>query len=263
MSEPYSSLGMRMGRKDPTRGSDALLQWLATALASGEDLVIVGSMNIGDLPQKAAMAAGQYLRRHPEELLRQLRCALSMKVGVPLPALRFLAEELGGGRLPPDLVIEARAPGIFVAGSIVLMNTPLSASATLLVERIDSSSDAILVELRVASLSLQVTDPDVQTPVAALLRSGALDVSRPGDLVNYMPQKPAILLEAKGDRFTLDLMRHPRLASEPTRTILAAVLPLLTVDGIQTADEHLDVSFSALPQGAGEAVARLRKLFGG
>jgi hypothetical protein len=80
--------------------------------------------------------------------------------------------------------------------------------------------------------------------------------------MSYMPQRPLILVEAKGDRFTLDLMRHPKLAAEPVRTVLQAVLPLLTVDAIRTEDEHLDVSFSALPLGAGEAVARLRKLLG-
>jgi hypothetical protein len=109
---------------------------------------------------------------------------------------------------------------------------------------------------------MEVTDPSVQTPVAALLRSGALDVSRPGDLMSYMPKRPALLLEAKGDRFTLDLMRHPKLSAEPTRTIVQAILPLLTVDAVRTEDEHLDVSFSALPLGAGEAARRLRKLLG-
>ncbi len=219
-------------------------------------------MKLGEFSQKAVLAASQYLRSHPEELLRQLRCAAHFKLGVPVAVLRFLAEELGAGKVPDDLVIQAQSPGIFVSGSITLMNTPLAASATLIVERIDSSADAFLVDLRVANLRLEVTDPDVATPVAALLRSGALDVTRPADLMSYMPKKPPLLVETSGDRFTLDLLRHPRLAVPPARTILLAVLPLVSIESIRTEDEHLDVSLSALPLGPGEAYARLRRLFG-
>ncbi len=218
-------------------------------------------MKSGPLPTRAALAATQYLRQHPDELLRALRCASRLKLGVPLPALRFIAAELGGKRLPPDLVIEARSPGIFVSGSFTLMDTPLFASGILIVERIESSPESVLVDLRIQSLNLEVTDPEAATPVAALLRSGALDLSRPGDLVHYMPKRPPMLLEARGNRLTLDLMKHPRLSQDPARKIVAAIIPLFTISGIEADDEHLDVSFRAFSHGVGEAYTRLRQLF--
>ncbi len=57
-------------------------------------------------------------------------------------------------------------------------------------------------------------DETSESPVAALLRSGALDLSKPGNLAAYMPKRPAMLVAAKDDRVTLDLMRHPKFAKD-------------------------------------------------
>lgn len=182
-------------------------------------------------------------------------------MGIPLAALRFLADELGGNKVPDDLLLDVRSPGLFVQASVELMSTPLLASGTLIVDRIEAGSESLLVEVRIAGLELEVTDPTVMTPVAALLRSGSLDVSRPGDLLSYMPKKPAFILEAKGDRFTLDLLALPALARDPARKIVLAVAALLSIERVQTEDEHLDIALRALPRGAAGAISELRRLF--
>jgi hypothetical protein len=218
-------------------------------------------MKLGALPRKAAAAATQYLRRHPEEFLRAAKNVAALKVGVPIAALRFLADELGGRQVPDDLVLEVRSPGLFVQASVELMQTPLLASGTLIVDRVEASVDSLLVDVRIVGLDLKVTDPNVATPVAALLRSGSLDVSRPGDLLSYMPKKPPFILEAKGDRLTLDLLALPALARDPARKIVLAVAALLSIEGIATEDEHVDIELKALPRGAMGAIAELRRLF--
>src|SRR5688572_17347377 len=131
-------------------------------------------MRLGALPKRAVTAATQYLRRHPEEVLRAAKNVAALKVGSPLAALRFLADELGGDKVPEDLVLEVRSPGLFVQASVELMQTPLLASGTIIVDRVEAGRDSLLVEVRVAGLDLKVTDPTVATPVAALLRSGSL-----------------------------------------------------------------------------------------
>lgn len=193
--------------------------------------------------------------------MRAAKNVAAFKVGIPIAALRFLADELGGGQVPDDLVLEVRSPGLFFQASVELMQTPLLASGTLIVDRVDAGPDSLLVEARVAGLDLKVTDPSVATPVAALLRSGALDVSRPGDLLSYMPKKPAFILETKGDRFTLDLLALPALAQDPARKVVLAVAALLAIDAVQTEDEHLDIALRALPRGAASAINELRRLF--
>ena len=37
-------------------------------------------------------------------------------------------------------------------------------------------------------------------PVATLIKSGALDLSKPGNLVKFLPKRPPAIVEAEGDR---------------------------------------------------------------
>lgn len=218
-------------------------------------------MGLSSLPKKAAFAAGEYLRRHPEEVLRVAKNALSLKVGLPVAALRWLAQELGGSKLPPDLTFEARNPGLFASASFRLMNTPLKGGATIIVQRVRMSADALLVDVRLDDIQLKVTDPLAGTPVAALLQSGALDLSRPGDLLAYFPKRPEMVVEARANVLTLDLMKHPKLSAERARRLVGVAVALFGVDAIRTEGEHLDVSFSALPAGAAEALNQFKQLF--
>jgi hypothetical protein len=218
-------------------------------------------MPFGSLPGRALSAFGGYLRRHPEEVLRAAKNAASLKLGVPVQALLWLARELGGNKVPADLELEARNPGIFARASFEMMKTPLRGGANIIVEAIDMRSDAILIDLRVEDIALEVTRPNVGTPVAALLQSGALDLSRPGDLLSYMPERPDMLVEARGNVITLDLMKHPKLSAERARKLVALIVPLVGVEAIRTEGRHLDVAFAPLPGGPAEVFEQFRKLF--
>ncbi len=218
-------------------------------------------MGVGSLPKKAVLAVGDYLRRHPEELVRAAKNALSLKVGVPVGALTWLVEELGGSKVPQDLTFQARNPGLYASASVNLMNTPLKAGATIIVERIEMNADSILVDVRLEDISLTVTDTNAGTPVAALLQSGALDLSRPGDLLAYFPKRPEVVVSARGNVLTLDLMKHPKLSKERARRIIAVLVAVFGVDGVRTEGQHLDVAFAAFPHGPAEALAQVRHLF--
>jgi hypothetical protein len=213
-------------------------------------------------PKDLVQAAGGYIKRHPEELLRMARNAVSLKFGVPLAVFRYFASQLRGAKAPRDITIDARPPGIFVAASFDLMKTPVRAAGTLYVDRLDLSADQLLVDLRLQDVSLKVLDEHADTPIAALLRSGALDLSRPGDLAAYLPKRPAFLVAAKGNQVTLDLMRHPQLSKERARKLVGLLLPFVSIEAVGTDGEHLDVAFRAFPAGAGEAVGQLRRALG-
>jgi len=218
-------------------------------------------MRTGLLTKKAAQAVGSYLKNHPEELVRAAKNVAALKVGLPLAAVRWLIRELGGPKTPKDLHIEAREPGVFVGASLQLMKTDLRVSTTVLIEDIDFRPDALILHVRLRDLDLQVAPSSAATPIAALLRSGALNLSRPGDLVSYLPQRPAFLIEAKGDKFQLDLLKLPSLSQERARKIVAALAPLVGVTAIRTADDHIDVALDPLPGGAKDAFERLKRLF--
>ena len=213
-------------------------------------------------PKAVASAVGSYIKDHPDELWRLLRNAVALRFGVPLAALRWLAAKGGGKKAPKDVQIDAVPPGVRIAASLDLMGTPVRASAIVFVERVSVNAQELRFELRLAEVSLKVTDENSATPIAALLKSGALDLSKPGNLAAYMPKRPALLVEAKDDRIVIDLMRHPKFArSESAQRAIRILAPLITVSGIETDPEHLDVALRPFPDGMRDVLSRVRKAF--
>jgi|GEM_PF-340424 len=213
-------------------------------------------------PKAILGAVFGHLRAHPEELLRALKNLIALRLGVPLAALRWMASQ-PRRKGPQEIEIEAVPPGIRVAANIDLMGTPVRAGATVFVERVTASDVEFLVEVRVADVKMKLLDDTIESPVAALLRSGALDLSKPGNLVAYMPKRPALLVEAKGDRVVVDLFKLPKVAkSARARKVLSLLQPLITVGAIRTDPAgHLDVEFRPFPEGIGNVVQLLRSRF--
>lgn len=208
----------------------------------------------------ALEAAASYVRRHPEELLRVARNALSMRFGLPIVALRWLAGSMNGKSAPKDVEIAAVPPGIRVAATLDLMGTTVRASAIVVIEHLQLDAETLRVEVRLRDVSLKALDDRQETPVAALLKSGALDLSRPGNLAAYMPKRPPLLVEARDDRIVLDFMKHPKLAADVRlKRALSALAPVVTVAAVQSDPEHLDVALRAFPEGLGEVVAGFRR----
>lgn len=213
------------------------------------------------LDTKVVLAAARdYLRDHPEEILRALKGLLGLRMGVPLDALRYLARELAGGKkAPKDVVLEPAPPGLRAQMTVDAMGTPLRVSVVVTVEEIHVGSDKVELVVRVSDLALKVLDDAATTPVAALIKSGALDLSKPGNLVGFMPKRPAMLVDARDDRVTLDLLKMPKLADNPrVRKLLAVLTPVLSVRAIRTRDDHLDVHLRASPAGVTDAIAAAR-----
>lgn len=213
------------------------------------------------MPDKKAMvgAAGEYLKRHPEELLRVLRNALGLRVGVPIDALRWLAGQVKGKKAPKDVRIEAVPPGIRASAIVNLAGAEVRAAATVFIERVRLDAEELRFELRLSDVKLDLVDDKSETPVATLLKSGALDLSKPGNLAAFMPKRPPMLIDAHDDVIVLDLMKHPKLAENGKATrVVDALTAFLTVKGIETDPQHLDVLLSVLPRGIVGALQALR-----
>lgn len=203
-------------------------------------------------------AARRYLRTHPEEIGRAVRSAFGLRLGVPLPALRYLGQQLEKQGKVSDLKIDAMPPGIRVAANIDLMGTPVRGGAVVYVERIAFSGEEMKLTVRLEEVSLKLNG-ESQTPVAALIKSGALDVSKPGDLAAGMPLPP-VVTEARDNRLTLDFMRDPKLASnEIVRALLSLITSFVTLHTVETDTNHLDIGFRALPKGVFGAARAVRQ----
>jgi hypothetical protein len=213
------------------------------------------------LDKKAiANAAKTYLKDHPEEIVRALKGMVALRVGVPLDSFRYFARELAGGKkMPKDIEIDSAPPGLRIAMTVEAPGgTTLRVSFLLYVEEIAITAEEIRLSMRIADLFLKVLD-GFQTPIAALVQSGALDLSKPGNLVAFIPKRPPMIIDAKDDRIIIDAMKIPKVADNPrVRRALAIATPVLNVRAIRSKDDHLDVHLRASLGGLPSAMAAAR-----
>jgi hypothetical protein len=145
--------------------------------------------------------------------------------------------------------------------SIQLMGTPVRASAAIRVDEIDISPEAMRIGLRVSDVKLALLG-ESDTPVATLIKSGALDLSKTGNLLKFVPNKPPAIVDAEGDRVVIDLLQVPAVArsfwSYWLRRALAVMTPVVGVRAIETDRDHLYVALRAIPRGLPRAIAALR-----
>ncbi|ACY17121.1 conserved hypothetical protein [Haliangium ochraceum DSM 14365] len=190
------------------------------------------------------------------------RHALGLRVAVPLDALRwFIANTPPSRRAPTDITITARPPAIHVGATVDLMDTKVRASAAIRVEEMRIQPAELRVSLRLSDVQMHVIG-ESSSPVAGLIKSGALDLSKPGNLANFMPKKPDVLIEAKDDRLVLDLMKNPKIRSNEKLTkILATLTPVVGVNALRTEGDYLILGLKATPSGFGQALNAARALY--
>src|ERR1700742_4856144 len=152
-----------------------------------------------------------WMKNHPEDLLSAAVDAAALKLTVPLDALRFLGAQARGRNAPEDLDIVAVPPGLRTGATLNAMKPRLRASGPLLIDEMSLGQNELRFVVRLRHVSLAVIGAS-DSPVATLVNSGALDLSRPGKLVANLPKRPAWVVEADGDRLVVDLMRDPKLA---------------------------------------------------
>jgi hypothetical protein len=208
--------------------------------------------------QQALDAAKGYLRSHPEELGRALRSAIGLRASVPFVALRWVASQAEKSGKVKDLTLDPVPPGVRIAATIEPMQTPIRASATLYVDRIVFDESQMTIALRVENIELRVIG-DARTPIAAVIKSGALNLANVGTLLGYLPNRPAIIADAQENRVTLDLMRDPKIGMNPmARKAVGLATGFVTLKAVASDDDHLDLAFRALPTGVRGAVDAVR-----
>ena len=200
----------------------------------------------------ALLASAKYLSQHPEELLYGARKARHWRFALPLAALRWLATERTSGAKngPRDVQIEPSPPGLRVAVTLEQMSTWLRVSCVVLLERVSLSADSAQLELRLKNVEVNLLDDSTQSPLAALIRSQTLDLSRVASLVAYLPSRPSALIEAVDDRIVFDLMKLPRISKDIRLRAAMSLLPdLIAVDCVSTDQDHLDIAIRPIPRG--------------
>ena len=204
-------------------------------------------------------AAVGYVRKNPDEVVRQAVSASGLTFGVPIATLRWFAGNLKGKKAPKDVEITSAAPALRFSAIVDAMGTPVRASAAIKIDEVTIDSTAIRIAIRLREVKLALAGAPNDSPVATLIQSGALDLSKPGNLVKFIPKKPPAVVEAEGDRIVIDLMKVPKIANnERVQKILSILSPVLGIRAIETDRDHLWIKLRATPAGLPEALGKLR-----
>ena len=212
-------------------------------------------MKIGAL----VSAALGYVKDNPQEIVKAAINATGLRFGVPLAALRWgVAQLKPGKKTPKDIEIGSAPPALRLSATVDAMGTTVRASAAIRVDEVELSADTLRVGIQLRDVRLQLVG-ESDSPVATLIKSGALDLSKPGNLVKFIPKRPAAVVEADGDRVVIDLMKIPKIAQNARlRRLLAIVIPVLNVRAIETDRDYLYIALKASPAGLAQTIGALR-----
>ena len=190
-------------------------------------------------PRAMIKAAVGYVRKNPDEVVRAAVNATGLRFGIPLATLRWFAGQLSGAKAPKDVEISAAPPALRFSAVVDAMGTAVRASAAVKIDEVTITEDSVRIGVR--------------------LREVKLALSKPGNLVKFVPKKPPAIVEAEGDRVVIDLMKVPKLANDPkVRKLLGLISPVLGIRAIETDRDHLYVKLRAMPAGLPEAFGKLR-----
>lgn len=203
--------------------------------------------------------AVHYLRENPAYLFTALGRTVRQEIGVPMEALRWLAKQyVRGPKAPKDFALAAAPPALGLSATVNLMGAELKVRSELHIDEVIVDAGTLRITLRLRELGVKAPEG---SPLQQML--GVMDLSKPGNLVGFLPQRPPLLLEARDDRFVVDLMKMPKLAENAkVQRILAALGEVLRVRGVRVeqgvGEGLLVISVTLRPTGLPAALAALR-----
>jgi len=113
---------------------------------------------------------------------------------------------------------------------------------------VEYDGDARLLHVRLRDVTLE-TNANAPGPLAASIREGRIDTSRPADLIGNMLGLPAFVADAAGDRVTIDLMALPGLDDDRFRAWVAVGTGVLGVTAIDVVEDAVQIRLSPFPAG--------------
>lgn len=203
---------------------------------------------------------GRYAASHPRLFGEIARHALGRRLAIPLDLVRWAATLVpSGDKSPKDITVIAQPPALGLGATANLMGTEMRVDAALIIDAIDATNEAVKVTFRVKDLRASVLN-NLQGNLAKLLASGALNLGKPASLLNFIgPKRPAAIIEAKEDRFVIDLLKFDKLAANPSfQKALRAVTPILAVGDIHTEGDLLVIGLKTNARGLKESIQALR-----
>jgi hypothetical protein len=196
-----------------------------------------------------------YLAMHPMFLFHSARNAVRREITVPKALLQWAIDRRPRGKGPEKIELFDADPALGVGLTVDLYGTKLEVTSEIIIESIELGADALSLALRVANLRLSAPP---NSPAAMMVSS--LDLSRPATLMNMMPQKHAALVDAKDDRFVIDLLKIKALAKNPVLKRILAALAFVRITRVRADGDEVALELDVSPLAAPSALKRAATL---
>jgi hypothetical protein len=134
------------------------------------------------------------------------------------------------------------------------MGTAVRASAAIKIDEVTITDESVRIGVRLREVKLTLVG-ESDSPVATLIKSGALDLSKPGNLVKFIPKSR---WRSKPRRSRRHDHRVPEAQNPRVKKLLGLISPVLGIRAIETDRDHLYVKLRAMPAGLPEALGKLR-----
>lgn len=205
-------------------------------------------------PNVALRAGFDYVRRNPMSIVRE---AVRQRFAIPLDLVRWGLSRIRSERVG-EFSVSSQPPGVGLGLTVSVMGSRLRVGGVIHLDEIDVGPGTLRVHLRLTGLKLDALDGPA-SPIQGLLASGAINLNKPGNLVGFLPKKPAFLVEAEGDRFVLDLLQIPALGRNArVAKIIGAISPVLSIRDVDCHDDALFIGLRITPAGLPLSIAALR-----
>jgi hypothetical protein len=203
----------------------------------------------------AAVRGLTYLSSHPMMLFEAARNAARLELSIPIDLLRWAIDQRPRGKGPTRIELVEADPALGLALTVDLYGTKIDVGARVDIASIENAGESLTVTLRVSDLTV-VAPKD--SPAAMMI--GSMDLSKPGNLMNMMPQKHGALVSAKDDTFVIDLYKIPALAKNVQLRRALAALSFVRIDHVQARNNLLVIGLDVSPTGIPAALGRARSV---
>ncbi len=208
----------------------------------------------------AVESAGRYTLDNLNLIPSMSKQVSKLQIPIPLDMFRWFATNIPfkGPLVPSDITIEGDDQAVRITSTLTFMGAIFHTKLRIKVTDLIIDNDQCRIALYIDEVDLNVQG-DANAPIAMLLKSGSLDLSKPGNILNFLPIKIPGVVSAKNNDITVDLFKIPVIATnDVVRKIMSLLTPVINISAIYVEEDMLVFSLRTTPLGVTRIFSSLR-----
>src|SRR5579859_8068069 len=106
-------------------------------------------------PFELLKAAGRYVQKNPESVMKAAVDATALRFGIPIAALRWMASQSKPSKkAPKDIEVGSSPPALRLGATVDAMGTPVRASAAIRIDEVSFGPQSLRIGVRLTEVKL-------------------------------------------------------------------------------------------------------------